>query len=212
MPARRGGVGGAHRVGEFGQPGDDLRVLGGQQDQVRGTIGPADSVDLVQTQMLTQGIEVDLPKAAAEPIQDVPNTPPLVLSVDKEGNLYINVGDDEDEPTSGEEVIRRVGIVLRSRNAKSLDRLLPGSASFGCHSCAMYGPTSPRTFQAHGDDLFAATFDGTTADEIIVLSEFRITHPLKIVGVIGNQTFRRATNLLEKRTAFLDDIFNFPFP
>ena len=69
---------------------------------------------MVTAPLLTQGIEVDLPKAAAEPIQDVPNTPPLVLSVDKEGNLYINVGDDEDKPTSGEEVIRRVGIVLRT--------------------------------------------------------------------------------------------------
>jgi biopolymer transport protein TolR len=55
---------------------------------------------MVTAPLLTQGIEVDLPKAAAEPIQDVPNTPPLVLSVDKEGNLYINVGDDEDKPTS----------------------------------------------------------------------------------------------------------------
>ena len=69
---------------------------------------------MVTAPLLTQGIEVDLPKAAAQPIQDAPNTPPLVLSVDKEGNLYINVGDDEDQPTSGEEVIRRVGIVLRT--------------------------------------------------------------------------------------------------
>ena len=69
---------------------------------------------MVTAPLLTQGIEVDLPQAAAEPIQDVPNTPPLVLSVDKEGNLYINVGDDEDKPTTGEEVIRRVGIVLRT--------------------------------------------------------------------------------------------------
>ena len=69
---------------------------------------------MVTAPLLTQGIEVDLPKAAAEPIQDAPNTPPLVLSVDKEGNLYINVGDDEDKPTTGEEVIRRVGIVLRT--------------------------------------------------------------------------------------------------
>ena len=69
---------------------------------------------MVTAPLLTQGIEVDLPKAAAEPIQDVPNAPPLVLSVDKEGNLYINVGDDEDKPTTGEEVIRRVGIVLRT--------------------------------------------------------------------------------------------------
>jgi biopolymer transport protein TolR len=69
---------------------------------------------MVTAPLLTQGIEVDLPKAAAEPIQDVPNTPPLVVSVDKDGNLYINVGDDEDKPTSGEEIIRRVGIVLRT--------------------------------------------------------------------------------------------------
>ena len=69
---------------------------------------------MVTAPLLTQGIEVDLPKAAAEPIQDVPNSPPLVLSVDKEGNLYINVGDDEDKPTTGEEVIRRVGIVMRT--------------------------------------------------------------------------------------------------
>jgi biopolymer transport protein TolR len=69
---------------------------------------------MVTAPLLTQGIEVDLPKAAAQPIQDVPNSPPLVLSVDKEGNLYINVGDDEDKPTTGEEVIRRVGIVLRT--------------------------------------------------------------------------------------------------
>ena len=62
---------------------------------------------MVTAPLLTQGIEVDLPKAAAEPIQDAPNTPPLVLSVDKEGN-------HEDKPTTGEEVIRRVGIVLRT--------------------------------------------------------------------------------------------------
>jgi biopolymer transport protein TolR len=69
---------------------------------------------MVTAPLLTQGIEVDLPKAAAQPIQDVPNTPPLVLSVDKDGNLYINVGDDEDQPTTGAEVIRRVGIVMRT--------------------------------------------------------------------------------------------------
>jgi biopolymer transport protein TolR len=69
---------------------------------------------MVTAPLLTQGIEVDLPKAAAQPIQDVPNTPPLVLSVDRDGNLYINVGDDEDQPTTGAEVIRRVGIVMRT--------------------------------------------------------------------------------------------------
>lgn len=68
---------------------------------------------MVTAPLLTQGIEVDLPKAAAEPIEDVPNSPPLVLSVDRDGNFYINAGDDEDKPTSAQAVIERVGIVLR---------------------------------------------------------------------------------------------------
>jgi biopolymer transport protein TolR len=68
---------------------------------------------MVTAPLLTQGIEVELPQAAAEPIEDVPNSPPLVLSVDREGNFYINVGDDEDKPTTAQAVIERVGIVLR---------------------------------------------------------------------------------------------------
>ncbi len=67
---------------------------------------------MVTAPLLTQGIEVDLPKANAAPIQDVEDQDPLVLSVDADGNLYLNAGDDEDKPTSGEEIRRRVGIVL----------------------------------------------------------------------------------------------------
>ena len=70
---------------------------------------------MVTAPMLTQGIKVDLPKANSEPIDDVPNHQPLVLSVDADGKLYINVGDDEDQPASGKEVIARVGAVLRNR-------------------------------------------------------------------------------------------------
>ena len=70
---------------------------------------------MVTAPLLTQGIEVTLPKANSEPISDVSNQQPLVLSVDAEGNLYINVGDDEDKPTTGQEVITRVGVVLRNK-------------------------------------------------------------------------------------------------
>ena len=70
---------------------------------------------MVTAPLLTQGIKVDLPKAGAEPIRDVPNQPPLVVSVDAIGNLYINVGDDEDKPVSGKEIVARTGAVLRNR-------------------------------------------------------------------------------------------------
>lgn len=70
---------------------------------------------MVTAPMLTQGIEVNLPKASSGPIKDIANHQPLVLSVDAEGNLYLNVGDDEDQPTTGKEVVARVGAVLRNR-------------------------------------------------------------------------------------------------
>ncbi len=70
---------------------------------------------MVTAPMLTQGIKVELPKAGAEPIPDVPDHPPLILSVDAEGNLYVNVGDNEDQPASAKDVVARVGAVLRNR-------------------------------------------------------------------------------------------------
>ncbi len=70
---------------------------------------------MVTAPLLTQGIEVDLPQANSEPIEDVPNHPPVVLSVDTDGRLYINIGDDEDQPVSGKDVIARIGAVLRNR-------------------------------------------------------------------------------------------------
>ena len=70
---------------------------------------------MVTAPLLTQGIEVDLPEAAAEPIESEPNETPIVLSVDAAGNLYINIGDDEDAPQSSQEIVARTAAVLRNR-------------------------------------------------------------------------------------------------
>lgn len=70
---------------------------------------------MVTAPLLTQGIEVELPKANAEPIESVADHEPLVLSVDAAGNFYINAGDNEDQPQAGAEIIRRVTIILGER-------------------------------------------------------------------------------------------------
>ena len=67
---------------------------------------------MVTAPLLTQGIKVDLPKAASEPIQDIADQEPLVVSVDSEGNLYLSVGDDEDKPASAERIVSDVAKVL----------------------------------------------------------------------------------------------------
>ena len=46
---------------------------------------------MITAPLLTQGVKVELPKAAAEPIPQSRVTP-LVLSVDRAGRFYLNVG------------------------------------------------------------------------------------------------------------------------
>lgn len=67
---------------------------------------------MVTAPLLTQGIEVNLPKASAEPIQDTDNQPPIVVSVDAQGNLYINQGDNEDSPKSGQYIATTLQKIL----------------------------------------------------------------------------------------------------
>ena len=72
-------------------------------------------VFMVTAPLRTQGIEVDLPEENAQPIESVPDHEPLVLSVDASGNLYINAGDDEDKPSSGQKIVTIVGAVLGAK-------------------------------------------------------------------------------------------------
>jgi len=70
---------------------------------------------MITAPLLTQGIKVDLPKAGAEPLPEdlVRENKPLVLSVDKRGNFYINMGKDPEKPVADAAVGERVAAVLR---------------------------------------------------------------------------------------------------
>jgi biopolymer transport protein TolR len=68
---------------------------------------------MVTAPLLTQGIDVQLPEAAADPIVTPPNQEPLVLSIDRGGALYLNVGDGREKPVAEEQVVELAGAVLR---------------------------------------------------------------------------------------------------
>ena len=69
---------------------------------------------MITAPLLTQGIKVDLPKAATEPLsQDMTEQQPLILSVDQSGSLYLNIGGDEETPVAEDAVVERVSAVLR---------------------------------------------------------------------------------------------------
>lgn len=69
---------------------------------------------MITAPLLTQGVQVELPDANAKPIDPelLKDHEPLVLSVDRDGRYYLNIGGDEDSPVGEAEVARRAGAVL----------------------------------------------------------------------------------------------------
>lgn len=69
---------------------------------------------MITAPMLTQGVKVDLPEAAAnavKPPED--NSEPLVVSVDAEGYFYVAIGDNQNQPIDAQELQVKVAAVLR---------------------------------------------------------------------------------------------------
>jgi len=101
----------------------------GRQRKLMGEINVVPYIDvmlvlliifMITAPLLTQGISVELPRAAAEPLDPalIEDNEPLVLSIDREGALYLNIGDDEESPIDEQTVIARTAAVLR-RNAET---------------------------------------------------------------------------------------------
>lgn len=66
---------------------------------------------MVTAPLITQGVKVDLPQAEAEPL-DEDSKPPLVASVDADGNYFISQGTGKNKPVSAEQLEIEVAAVL----------------------------------------------------------------------------------------------------
>ena len=75
---------------------------------------------MITAPLLTQGIKVDLPKAGAEPLPVQPNEPPLVLSIDAQGRLYLNVGATSRQPIDDQTALVRASAALRRSPERSV--------------------------------------------------------------------------------------------
>jgi len=58
---------------------------------------------MVTAPLVTQGVKVDLPQAAAEPLKE-DTKPPLIASVDKQGRFYLEVGNSGETPLDADEM------------------------------------------------------------------------------------------------------------
>jgi biopolymer transport protein TolR len=66
---------------------------------------------MVTAPLLTQGVQVDLPKAAATPLTEQKREP-LVVSIDKRGRYYVNVGEAKQQPVDDKTLANNVHAVL----------------------------------------------------------------------------------------------------
>lgn len=69
---------------------------------------------MITAPLLTQGVSVDLPQASAEPLSKDADEP-LIVSVDVNGNYYLNVGDEPDKAIDADKMITMVAAVLRHK-------------------------------------------------------------------------------------------------
>jgi biopolymer transport protein TolR len=70
---------------------------------------------MITAPLLTQGIKVELPKAAAEPIDSATgrNLEPLVLSIDARGRWFLNIGEHPTAPLDTQTLQARATAILR---------------------------------------------------------------------------------------------------
>ena len=69
---------------------------------------------MVTAPLLTQGVQVSLPSADAEPLPP-DSEEPLQVTVDAAGSFYLNVGENPDQPIAADTLVQRSAAVLRNK-------------------------------------------------------------------------------------------------
>ena len=65
---------------------------------------------MITAPIVQQGVEIDLPQATANPISPDQDEP-VVVSVDKKGNFFLDIGDQPDKPIDAILLVNRVAAV-----------------------------------------------------------------------------------------------------
>jgi biopolymer transport protein TolR len=71
---------------------------------------------MITAPLLSQGVNVELPKAAASPLS-APDKEPVVISIDRGGKYFINYGDAQDRPVPLETLVNRVAALRKYQPA-----------------------------------------------------------------------------------------------
>lgn len=65
---------------------------------------------MITAPIVQQGVEIDLPQAASKPMSPDQHEP-VVVSVDKKGDFFLDIGDAPDKPIDAQLMVNRVAAV-----------------------------------------------------------------------------------------------------
>ena len=69
---------------------------------------------MITAPMVQTGVEVDLPQADTQPVEQ-DNELPVIVSIDKNGQYFIDIGDNDEQSVSANILLVRVAAVLRNK-------------------------------------------------------------------------------------------------
>jgi biopolymer transport protein TolR len=68
---------------------------------------------MITAPLLQQGVEIDLPQASANPLPPEQREP-LVVTISKTGDLYLNIGENNNKPLDEDLLANRVAAVIKN--------------------------------------------------------------------------------------------------
>ena len=81
---------------------------------------------MVTAPMLAEGYRVQLPEAVAKPVKKS-DQPPVIVSIDSQGRLYVNLGDKPNEPVLAKTLVAKVA--ARRKQYPNIAVLIKGDVS-----------------------------------------------------------------------------------
>ena len=85
---------------------------------------------MVTAPLLTQGVQISLPKINAKVVPSSP-VEPVVISVDKEGLVYLDIGGNSNKPISNKTLVNRIVAVIRFQPATKIFLKADESVPYG---------------------------------------------------------------------------------
>lgn len=76
---------------------------------------------MITTPLLSQGVKVDLPQAQAQPMT-AKDKEPIIVSIDAQGNYYLNIAEQPEQPMVADAIMTRVSTELQLTKQEGSER------------------------------------------------------------------------------------------